>query len=172
MCFLKVIEQIRWILLKSRFLFLGPHQWHVEFPRLGVQSELKLPAYTTATAMLDLSLICDLHHNLWQHRILNPLSEARDRTHNLMVPRQIRFCCATMGTPRTLFQSYWEAVSWALVFSKTLHKSSLTSLTSCLLFQWQCKIEGCWVVSTQPWSKPAWGSGRDWELGLISHNLE
>ena len=29
----------------------------------------------------------------------NPLSEARARTRNLMVPSRIRFCCATMGTP-------------------------------------------------------------------------
>ena len=28
----------------------------------------------------------------WQHQILNPLSEARDRTCNLMVPSRIRFC--------------------------------------------------------------------------------
>ena len=34
-----------------------------------------------------------------QCRILNPLREARDRTHNLMVPSRIRFPCATMGTP-------------------------------------------------------------------------
>ena len=27
--------------------------------------------------------------------ILNPLREARDRTHNLMVPSRIRFCCTT-----------------------------------------------------------------------------
>ena len=30
--------------------FLGPHPWHMEVPRLGIESELKLPAYTTATA--------------------------------------------------------------------------------------------------------------------------
>ena len=40
--------------------------------------------YTTATAMLDLSCICDLHRSLRQHWILNPLSEARDRTLTLM----------------------------------------------------------------------------------------
>ena len=41
-------------------------------------------AYATATAMLDLSHICDLHHSLWQHWILNLLSEARDHTCILM----------------------------------------------------------------------------------------
>ena len=35
------------------FCFLGPHPGHMEFPRLGVESELQLQAYTTATAMPD-----------------------------------------------------------------------------------------------------------------------
>ena len=37
--------------------FLGLHPWHMEVLRLGVESELELPAYTTATAVRDLSLI-------------------------------------------------------------------------------------------------------------------
>ena len=44
------------------FAFLGPHLWHMEVPRLGVESELQLPAYTAATATSDLSCVCDLHH--------------------------------------------------------------------------------------------------------------
>ena len=36
--------------------FLGQNPWHMEVPRLGVVSELKLPAYTTATVTLDPSL--------------------------------------------------------------------------------------------------------------------
>ena len=81
------------------FVFLGPHPCHMEVRRLGVSSELLLQAYTTATATADLSHVCDLHHSSWQCRILNPLSEARDQTLNLMVPRQIRFFCNTTGTP-------------------------------------------------------------------------
>ena len=38
------------------------------------------PAYTTATARPDPSLVWNLHHSLWQLRILNPLSKARDKT--------------------------------------------------------------------------------------------
>ena len=34
-------------------IFLGLHLWHMEVPRLRVESELELPAYTTATAMPD-----------------------------------------------------------------------------------------------------------------------
>jgi len=62
----------------------------MEVPRLGVRSELQLQAYTTATAMLDLSHICDLHCNLRQHWILNPLSKAKDGT---------RILTETMSSP-------------------------------------------------------------------------
>ena len=58
--------------------------WHMEVPRRGVESELQLSACVTARAMQDASHICDLHHSLQQHWILNPLREARDRTHILM----------------------------------------------------------------------------------------
>ena len=45
------------------------------------------------------SRVCDLHRSSWQWQILNPLSEARNQTGNLMVPSWIRFYCATTGTP-------------------------------------------------------------------------
>ena len=67
----------------------------MEILRLGVKLELQLPTYTTATAMQDPSRVCDLHCSLWQRWIVDPLSEAKDQTHNLMVPSWIRFCCAT-----------------------------------------------------------------------------
>ena len=61
-------------------VFLGLYLQHSEVPRLGVQSELYLPAYARATATWDPSSICDLYHSSWQRQILNPLSEARDET--------------------------------------------------------------------------------------------
>ena len=66
------------------FAFLGLHPWHVEVPRLGVELELQPPAYATATAMRDPSLVCNLHRSAEQRQILNPLSEARDAAHILM----------------------------------------------------------------------------------------
>ena len=51
----------------------------MEVPGLGDESELQLPAYATATAMPDPSCTFDLHCSLWQHWILNPLSETRDQ---------------------------------------------------------------------------------------------
>ena len=53
----------------------------MEVPRLGIESELHLLAYTTATAVWDPSCICDLQHSSWQLGTPYPLSEARDRTH-------------------------------------------------------------------------------------------
>ena len=62
------------------FFVGGAKVRHMEVPRLGVKSELQLPAYTTAIATPDLSCVCHLHHSLQQSRILNPLSGARDGT--------------------------------------------------------------------------------------------
>ena len=56
----------------------------MEVPRLEVESELQLPADTTATATWDPSQVCALHLGSWQHQILNPRSEASDQTHVLL----------------------------------------------------------------------------------------
>ena len=58
-----LIKQLRnfhflWIFI---YLFLGPHLWHMEVPRLGVESEPQLPGYTTATVMPHLSHVGNLH---------------------------------------------------------------------------------------------------------------
>ena len=80
------------------FLFLGPHPQHMGAPRLGVESELQLPAYTTATATQDPSRVCKLHHSSWQHWILNPLREARDGTHILMNTSWVRNLVSYSGS--------------------------------------------------------------------------
>ena len=61
----------------------------MEVPRLGVELELQLPAYITATVTLDASRIYDLCHSLWQLQILNPLSKAMDQTRILMDTSQV-----------------------------------------------------------------------------------
>ena len=87
--------------------------------RLGVQSELQLPSYTTATATQDLSQVCNLHHSSQQHHILNPLSEARGPTRNLVDPSPVHFHWATIGTP--------------LYFVNSLSLSALYSLLPCTI---------------------------------------
>ena len=78
----------------------------MEVPSIEVKSELQLLAYSTATAMQDLSHICDLHHSSWQSRIPNPLSEARDRIHILMDTSQISFHSATTETPDLFIDNF------------------------------------------------------------------
>jgi len=51
----------------------------MEVPGLGVELDLQLLAYITATPTPDPSRICDLRHSLQQCWILNELSEARDQ---------------------------------------------------------------------------------------------
>ena len=60
--------------------YAGRYTRHMEVSRVEVESELQLPTYGTGTAMPDLSCVCILYHSSKQHRILNLLSEARDRT--------------------------------------------------------------------------------------------
>ena len=51
----------------------------MEVPGLAFRSELQLPAYAIATATLDLSQVCKLHHSLRQCQTLNPVSKGRDQ---------------------------------------------------------------------------------------------
>ena len=60
------------------FCLLGPHPWNMEFLKLGVKSELQLPAYAAATASSYQSCICNLHHSSQQRWILDALREDRD----------------------------------------------------------------------------------------------
>ena len=69
--------------------FLRLHLPHMEVRRLGVESELQLLAYATATATLDPSCVRDLHRSLRQRRIPDPLSEARDQTPIFMDTSQV-----------------------------------------------------------------------------------
>ena len=82
--------------------------------------ELQMPAYTTATAMQDLSCFCDLHLSSQQHQILNPLSKARDWTHHFMVTSQIHIHCAIMGILRSNF--------WREFLKNDLRKYSIKKL--------------------------------------------
>ena len=79
------------------FLFRAAPPGYGSFQARG-QSELQLPAYTTATAIQDTSLIYDLHHSSRQHQIPDPQSEARDRTLIITHTSQICLHRVTMGT--------------------------------------------------------------------------
>ena len=103
--------------------------------------------------MSDLSCVCDLYHSSWQHRIINPLSEARDWTHNIMVPSWIHFCCATMGTPHSVYFSFQTFVVFTsrklcIVFdmSFTLKHNMLNFLLVSLEEEWNIVDGTCFNV--------------------------
>ena len=89
-------EPILTRLLLSAFFFFRAAPTACGGSQVRVQSELKPVVYATAT--LDLSQVCNLHHSSWQRWILNHLSKARDGTRVLM---RVGFanCWATTGTP-------------------------------------------------------------------------
>ena len=72
-----IFSFIHFFLFFFNFCFLGPHLWHTEVPRLGVESQLQLLAYTTAIATPDPSLVFNLHQGSQQRQIPNPLRKAR-----------------------------------------------------------------------------------------------
>ena len=97
-----------------------------------------------------------LHHSLGQCHILNPLSEARDQTCNLIVPSQIHFCCATPGTPpygNSLF-SFWRnfhavlhSGCASLLFLPTVWEGSLFSILPSIYYLytfWWCPFWQMW----------------------------
>ena len=63
---------------------------------LMLQLQALLHSQNSTRSELHLRPTLQLMATLW---ILNTLSEARDQTHNLMVPSQVHFCCTTKGTP-------------------------------------------------------------------------
>ena len=90
----------------------------MEVPGLGVESELQLPAYTTATTTPDPSLICDLRCSLWRPRwILKPLSKAGDQTGILVDTSQFLKMLSHNGNSATML---FEILSRKLYLKKEL----------------------------------------------------
>ena len=85
------------------YFLLRPQPLYMEVPRPGVESELHLPAYTTATTSRDPSHDCDLHHSSWQCWISDPLNEARDPTHILMDTSQFVSAGPQWELPKVTF---------------------------------------------------------------------
>ena len=107
------------------FGVLGLHLWHMEVPRLEVilepvpqpvQCRIRVVSVTYNTA----------HGNAGPP---NPLSKARDRTHNLVDTSQICFCCATTRTPFTLldflYRSCFQNLYFILFFYLVIFGSAL-----------------------------------------------
>ena len=81
--------------------FLGPHLKHTKVPRLEVESQLLLLAYTTATATPG--PVCDLHHCSRPCQSLHPLVKATDRTCILMDTRWVLSLLSPHGNSPSRF---------------------------------------------------------------------
>ena len=116
--------------------------WHVEVPRLGVELELLLPAYTEAVQ--DPSFICDLHHSLQQCQTLKPLNEPGEWTWILMDSGQIRYCWATTGIRSVTFHKL------QLTFHKLLYGICIFTILLCIIWNgFQFIYDGVKVVEAK-----------------------
>ena len=124
----------------------------MEVPRIGVESELQLPAYTTATSTPDPSRIFDVHHNSHQHQVINPLSNARDWSCIpwMLVrvisaePRQELLFCLFRATPTTYGSSQARGPIGAEAASLQHRHSNTTSF-----FHWVragIEPESSWIL--------------------------
>ena len=132
--------------------FLGPYPWHMEAPRLGVESDLQLPACSTATATQVLSQdpgrLCNLYCRSRQHQILYPLSEARDWTHIIMDIIQLCFHWATVGTPFLwLFKVIFTFLAGHFTYYSTLVNAFVLDLVNVYqkTFFWSFPISLGWM---------------------------
>ena len=133
-----------WLLrLYPLFFFRAATEAYGSSQARGWISELQLPAYTTAIATQDLSLVCDWHHSSQQRWILNPLSEARDQTGNLMVPSRICFHFTMMGTPVSSFLENWEPVFMALVHRPSAQAGPRAQYMGLL---WESAVSIRWII--------------------------
>ena len=89
------IENLYWFLFCFGYCFLGLHPQHTEVPRLEATAASPHQNHSNARSELYLRPTPQLRQ-CW---ILNPLSETRNRTRDLMIPSQICFHCAGTGTP-------------------------------------------------------------------------
>ena len=110
------------------FFPLGPLSWHMEVPRLGVESELQLLPCVTDSVTWDLNGICDLHHCSQQRK-------ARDRTCILTDASGICFHHATMGTPRPYVKTGHTGLAGAPSGS-TVSRALFTPRTMKLSTEW------------------------------------
>ena len=94
-----VIKYVRFnlIYLFIYFCFLGPHPGPVEFPRLGV--ELSYSCRPQPQPQQRRIRAMSLPYTTAHGSAHGPLSETKDRTHNLMVTSRICFHCSTRGAP-------------------------------------------------------------------------
>ena len=108
-------SDLHFIIILFIYLFIFSFLFRAALTAYGsswarAESELQLRAYTTATAMRDLSHVCNLDHSSQHRQILNPLSKPRDQTCILRETSRVHYHWATIETPASHFKS--DSLKW------------------------------------------------------------
>ena len=174
----------------------GLHLRHMKVPRLGilgVESELQLPTYTTATETQVPSHVWDLQNSSWQCWILNPLSKTRDQTcilvdtspvHNPLIHNgnsyiSIYFNMLILskishGCKLTMYSRQWFhniIRKRILVFSSYLDEETTLRNHEGINFHTQKLLDGDGIIKIYltPWMTGTWLNFDSWVLwkGII-----
>ena len=126
----------------------------MEVPRLGVESELQLLAYTTAIAMWDLSHVCDLQHSSGNTRPLTHWAKPGIKPASSWILVGFVNCWATKRTPNRHLLTH------------SFSGSGICEWISCVVLAWSL-LRGCsHVISWGSYHLKAW-LGLDGLLTLI-----
>ena len=142
----------REIWMEGNFFFFGLFRAHpvaCGSSQARGQTRAVAASLLTAKATPDPSHVCDLHCSSLQCRILDPLREARDRTHILMDTSWVCYCWAT--TELLDGRNFKGILSQSPVFSPQ-GRSQNTS--QCHLL---CSFWLTWkVIMNMPWMCTLW----------------
>ena len=134
----------------SFFFFWFLHLQHMEVPRLGVELELQMQAYTTATAMRDPSHIWDLHCSSQQCQILNPWARPRMEPASSLI---------LVG-----FVTHW-AMTGTLICSAFWIQFLNKTMINLVLLRWKLLLQWLYVETPVPTHATEW---KCWELPRFS----
>ena len=113
--------------------YLGPHPWHMEVSRPGVELELQLLAYATATAVRSEPHLQSTPQ-LTEKLDPRPTEWSQGSNRILMDTGQFCFHWATMGTPE--FSFIISRLTW---FFKKKGQLKIHPLVELLYCQYYCK---------------------------------
>ena len=122
----------------------------MEVPRLAVELELQLPAYPTATAAWDPSIICDLNHSYSKARSLTHWPRPGIESHFSWILVRFSTCWATRECP--FFKRNFTCNTLA---SSCLVKNSLINEQSCIL-----SCSWYWMGCFDSQIRRTWGKAR------------
>ena len=122
-------QALSWVFRFCFFCFLGPHVWHMEIPRLEIESEPQLPAYATATATQYQSCVCNLTTAHSNARSLPHRARPEIKPLSSWIP--VRFMPAEPQGEFPIKHCLYVLMLYLLISVRSVRLSTLFSLPSC-----------------------------------------